>query len=331
MADPEWLAHPDREKLDEKVRADPRMLAALSSRDPAKRSVGVHHDPVIDTLGDAGAKVDPDCHPASNELDDGVPRHHGPARTPKLVAPVSRFLGVADAARSLTFYREVLGFDVRTLREENESPCVFEAVYGPARIECRTADSAVDSTGERRPRGAAIVFFQTDDVAAIRAAIRARGGQPSELEKVNWIKMRMFEVRDPDGHTLWFGQSYDEPDARRPQGLLCKSLPELPLDDVPAGVAYYRDVLGFTVNYAQHDLGVMDRDQVTLLLIARTERHRGIGSCEVYVNDADALYAELLAKGANVQGEPASHPWGLRDFRVLDLEGNQITFAQPFE
>jgi len=26
-----------------------------------------------------------------------------------------------------------------------------------------------------------------------------------------------------------------------------------------------------------------------------------------------------------------SHPWGLRDFSVLDLEGNQITFGQTFE
>ncbi len=108
-------------------------------------------------------------------------------------------------------------------------------------------------------------------------------------------------------------------------------MPELPLTDVPAGVAYYRDVLGFSVNYQQHDLGVMDRDIVRLLLIGRTERHTGIGSCYVYVRDADALHAELVARGANVQGQPISRPWGLREFRVLDPEGNQITFGQPFE
>jgi predicted enzyme related to lactoylglutathione lyase len=108
-------------------------------------------------------------------------------------------------------------------------------------------------------------------------------------------------------------------------------MPELPLSDVPAGVAHYRDVLGFSVNYQQHDIGVMDRDEVRLLLIARTDRHQGIGSCYVYVDDADALHAELVGKGANVQGEPISRPWGLREFRVLDPEGNQITFGQPFE
>ncbi len=106
------------------------------------------------------------------------------------------------------------------------------------------------------------MFFPTDDVVAMHTAVRTRGGEPSGLEKVNWIKMRMFEIRDPDGHTLWFGQSFDEPDphqlGKRP--MLEKIMPELPLDDVPGGVAHYRDVLGFTVNYAQHDLGVMDRD-----------------------------------------------------------------------
>jgi uncharacterized glyoxalase superfamily protein PhnB len=108
-------------------------------------------------------------------------------------------------------------------------------------------------------------------------------------------------------------------------------MPEMPLSDVPAGVAYYRDVLGFTVNYQQHDIAVMDRDVVRILLIARTELHRGIGSCYVYVRDADALYRELVGKGASVKGEPVSRAWGLREFRVLDLEGNQLTLGQPFE
>ncbi len=66
-------------------------------------------------------------------------------------------------------------------------------------------------------------------------------------------------------------------------------------------------------------------------MIARTKRHAGIGSAYVYVKNADALYAELQAKGANLQGEPVSYPWGLRDFGVLDLEGNRIRFGQPFE
>jgi predicted enzyme related to lactoylglutathione lyase len=255
-----------------------------------------------------------------------------PSRSASIVAPVSRHLSVADLERSLDFYRDVLGFEVRRLAAGDGLPAVAEVVRGPARIEFGTQATAIDSTGQPRPRGAAIVFFQTDDVAAMRDEFTSRGGAPSELEKVNWIKMRMFEIRDPGGHALWFGQSFQGPSTEPdPLRQLRQALPELPLDDVPAGVAYYRDVLGFHINYAQDDLGVMDRDDVTIVLIARTERHKGIGSCYLYINDADALHAELLAKGANVQGNPVSHPWGLRDFQVLDVEGNRLTFGQPFE
>lgn len=41
----------------------------------------------------------------------------------------------------------------------------------------------------------------------------------------------------------------------------------------------------------------MDRDNIIMLLIARTERHKGIGSAYVYIENADALYVELRAKG----------------------------------
>jgi len=75
----------------------------------------------------------------------------------------------------------------------------------------------------------------------------------------------------------------------------------------------------------------MDRDAITILLIARTADHKGIGSCEFYVSDADALYAEFTGKGAYTLGPPVSRPWGLRDFRVIDPEGNRLTFAQTFE
>ena len=90
---------------------------------------------------------------------------------------------------------------------------------------------------------------------------------------------------------------------------LRQALPELPFDDVPAAIAYYRDVLGFRINYQQDDLGVMDRDAITVLLIARTPEHKGIGSFGDYVSNADALYEELLAKGAKILGRPVSHPW----------------------
>jgi hypothetical protein len=54
---------------------------------------------------------------------------------------------------------------------------------------------------EPRMPGSAILFFETNDVGAIHAAICARGGKPTGMEKVNGTNMRVFEIRDPDGHS----------------------------------------------------------------------------------------------------------------------------------
>jgi len=241
-----------------------------------------------------------------------------------IIAPVSRCLAVANPERSIAFYREVLGFEVRRAQGGTE------LVSGEARLQIGGNDPAAEGRG--------VLFFETDDLDRLRSDVLARGGKPSSIEKVNWIKYRVFELEDPDGHILWFGQTFHVSDdslaARHipgQLGQLREALPELPLTDVAAGIAHYRDVLGFRINYAQDDLAVMYRDEITLLLIKRTERHAGIGSCYVYVADADTLHAELVANGANVLGEPVSQPWGLRDFRVLDLEGNRLGFGQPFE
>jgi predicted enzyme related to lactoylglutathione lyase len=285
-------------------------------------------------------RTNPDARLASAQLQ--VARDHGfsswralkaqlDERRAKMVAsPVMRFLPVTDLNRSIAFYRDVLGFEIH---EENHS---VEAVMGPARIRFGKEGYAPTDWSTPKPPGSAILFLQSDDVEARRAAVRAHGGKPTGIERVNWIKMRMFEIRDPDGNILWFGQSYhkdqDSPSRRgsQPDGLW-QALPELPFDDVSAAVTYYRDVLGFRINHQQDDLGVMDRDRITILLIARTEAHKGIGSFEAYVSNADALYKELLAKGAKILGPPVSHPWGLREFRVIDPEGNRLTFAQTFE
>ncbi len=246
------------------------------------------------------------------------------AFTPGLAAgaPVSRRLPVHDLERSRAFYRDVLGFKEQPVRADFGAGAAAELTRGAARIQLEPV-----MTAPRR----AVVFLETEDVAGLREAVLARGGQPSELERVNWIKYQVFEVRDPDGHTLWLGQSFHQTGLRKPEGQLQDALPALSCDDVAAAVRHYIDVLGFRINHQQEDLGVMYRDAVTVLLLPRTAERPGPVHVEFYVRDADALHAELTARGADVRGEPVSHPWGLRDFTVLDLDGNRLTFDQPFE
>lgn len=229
---------------------------------------------------------------------------------PAIVAPVSRWLAVADIARAAAFYRNVLGFRIEGT----------EALTGPARLHFHHAEPE-----------SAIVFFETDDVDGMYAVIRERGAQTSEITRVNWIKMRMFQVHDPDGNTLWFGQTFDQPHIEKPAAMFEKALPRLPITNIPAGIAHYRDVLGFQVNYADGNIGVMFRDRVTVLLFLRTPDFSGPGSAYFYIENADKLCADMRASGANVAGDPVSMPWGLREFMVTDLEGNELYFGQTFE
>jgi uncharacterized glyoxalase superfamily protein PhnB len=39
------------------------------------------------------------------------------------------------------------------------------------------------------------------------------------------------------------------------------------------------------------------------------------------------LYAELAERGANILKPPQDYPYGMRDFDVLDPDGNQVTFG----
>jgi catechol 2,3-dioxygenase-like lactoylglutathione lyase family enzyme len=55
-----------------------------------------------------------------------------------------------------------------------------------------------------------IYYFYPDDVALLHRAWKAAGLPVSEL-RVAIYGMKEFELRDPDGYWLWFGQSTDEP------------------------------------------------------------------------------------------------------------------------
>jgi hypothetical protein len=46
----------------------------------------------------------------------------------------------------------------------------------------------------------------------------------------------------------------------------------------------------------------MDRDAITILLIARTQAHTGIASFEGYVSNANALYEGIAGQGRKGPG-----------------------------
>jgi hypothetical protein len=47
-----------------------------------------------------------------------------------------------------------------------------------------------------------------------------------------------------------------------------------------------------------------------------------------WVDDADALYAEMKAKGARMDYGPCTQPYGIREFGIQDLDEHDIGFGQ---
>ena len=106
------------------------------------------------------------------------------------------------------------------------------------------------------------------------------------------------------------------------------------VQDVLRSVEHYRDVLGFLVEFTYGEptfYAGVERDDVAnhLQAASETKRRPGHGAINVFVTGVDALYQELKARGARTTEEPADRPYGMRDFNIVDLDGNELCFGEP--
>jgi catechol 2,3-dioxygenase-like lactoylglutathione lyase family enzyme len=113
--------------------------------------------------------------------------------------------------------------------------------------------------------------------------------------------------------------------------------------DIVAAANYYRDVLGFHYDRFFGDppaFCMVHRSGVVFMLrqAPRAQDVRPNGHVDpegetwdayVWIDDADALWAEYRANGATIARDPCDQPYGCREFDVLDLNGYRICFGQP--
>jgi catechol 2,3-dioxygenase-like lactoylglutathione lyase family enzyme len=109
------------------------------------------------------------------------------------------------------------------------------------------------------------------------------------------------------------------------------------VSDVAATVAYYRDTLGFHVDFEHGSPPIHarvssgDRDGPIAARI-RFEHSPAptTPSCYLYVHVGqrlDDLFAEYRTRGVKIVSEPIDRPWGLRQFEIRDCNGYLLTFA----
>ena len=104
------------------------------------------------------------------------------------------------------------------------------------------------------------------------------------------------------------------------------------VQDVVRSVEHYRDVLGFRVEFTYGEpvfYAGVERGNALIHLQAASKTKRQPGQCSVYVfvDDADALYAELSSRGARILKPPQNYDYGMRDFDIQDLDGNHLGFG----
>ena len=172
------------------------------------------------------------------------------------------------------------------------------------------------------------LWINQDNAASIRVAqklgFKLRGKIPQKYnhEKVHHIM-------------LVFGLAVGEDD---PGGDFFKGEPVLNVADVEKTAVYYRDMLGFRIDFfygsppthAAVTRGSWTGSGVTIQLSQALagEAVTPTGSLHIQVGvNLDALYQDYLQRGVTMLHEPATRPWGMRDFSIRDCNGFLLTFA----
>lgn len=113
---------------------------------------------------------------------------------------------------------------------------------------------------------------------------------------------------------------------------------ELFVKSVPASRDFYTRVLGFDeISYQPDDYSVYRKGNIQIALQAQAQlpadhplkpqknERTGLGiEIVLEVEDLDNAYERVLQEKWPLSAPLAERPWGLRDFRVLDPDGNYL-------
>jgi catechol 2,3-dioxygenase-like lactoylglutathione lyase family enzyme len=108
----------------------------------------------------------------------------------------------------------------------------------------------------------------------------------------------------------------------------------LAVQDLDRSAAYYRDVLGFRIQWEEApDWRLAQRDGVRLMLghcpnekpATEIFPHDWFGYLET--DDIAALRSEFVERGAQCS-EPRDQPYGMREMIVTTIDGHRIVFGQ---
>ena len=121
-------------------------------------------------------------------------------------------LCVHDVRRSITFYREVLGFELKgTYPDDSDDPGFATFEKGHVRLMVNSDEDPAertDATDIQRSHDITL-YFWTKDVDGLRMALLEHHVDVGEVE-VQYYGMKQLPVADPDGYKLVFQEEANE-------------------------------------------------------------------------------------------------------------------------
>jgi uncharacterized glyoxalase superfamily protein PhnB len=122
--------------------------------------------------------------------------------------------------------------------------------------------------------------------------------------------------------------------SRDEAAVLESAVPILSVGDLSEALAYYEEVLGFQVGWRWGEpphLASVCRDRVELNLSQSREATPGVSKVYFQMAGVDAYYRRLTAAGANVAVPLGDRTYGMRDFRIVDPSGNELSFGEAID
>ena len=117
------------------------------------------------------------------------------------------------------------------------------------------------------------------------------------------------------------------------------AVPEIPVENIDEAAAYYRDNLGFTLDWSEEELGLAGISKGNCrMFLANREFRKGYGNTGptlTWLNleskeEVDELYRLWNGSKARLLSTPESKPWGLHEFTAADLDGNLFRVFYDF-
>ena len=99
--------------------------------------------------------------------------------------------------------------------------------------------------------------------------------------------------------------------------------------NVDAAERYYIEILQFTRTFRYGTYVGLRIGPCELHITDPGEPRQvpGTGSAYLICGDVDEYFDALKKVGARLKSEPQDRPYGMRDFAVFDLDGNQLSFG----